>query len=65
MVWNEEDWLIIDTVLNRVAKSLRRIEREERKETVRSLLKERSHQLNASAQTPMKRATPLTGVALD
>lgn len=31
MAWTEEDWLIIDSTLNRVAKSLRRIEQEEKK----------------------------------
>lgn len=28
--WQKEDWLIIDNVLNTVAKALRRIEREEK-----------------------------------
>lgn len=32
MAWNEEDWLIIDSVLNMVAKSLRRIDLAERTE---------------------------------
>ncbi len=31
MAWSEEDWLIIDSVLNDIAKSLRRIKQERRK----------------------------------
>lgn len=65
MRWNEEDWLIIDSVLNSVAKSLRRIERKERKETAGVLLRDNSHQSNDSVQTPMKRATLEVCVALD
>jgi hypothetical protein len=33
MSWSNEDWLIIDSVLNSVAKSIRRIEQEERRQT--------------------------------
>lgn len=31
MPWTKEDWLIIDNTLNHIAKSLRRIEQEEKK----------------------------------
>lgn len=33
MAWSNEDWLIIDSVLNSVAKSIRRIEQEERRQS--------------------------------
>lgn len=32
MAWSEEDWLIIDCVLNDIAKSLRRIKREKQRQ---------------------------------